>query len=55
MKFFSLVSPLLLVATMVMPTVVKPAATYNNTVNGAQSGSAEEDGIGPKHSSQLCR
>jgi hypothetical protein len=45
MKFFSLVSPLVLVAAMVAPTAVKPAATYNDTVNGAQSASAEEDAI----------
>jgi hypothetical protein len=43
MKFFSLVFPLLLLAAMVTP--VSPAATYNNTVSGSQSASAEEDGI----------
>ena len=43
MRFFSLV--FLLVATLVAPAAVTPPATYNNTVSGAQSATAEEDGI----------
>ena len=42
MRFFSLV--FLLLATMVAPAAVNPA-TYNNTVSGAQSAAADEDGI----------
>ena len=42
MRFFSLV--FLLLATLVAPAVNQPA-TYNNTVSGAQSAGAEEDGI----------
>ena len=43
MRFFSLV--FLLLATMVAPAAVNAPATYNNTVSGAQSAAAEEDGI----------
>jgi hypothetical protein len=42
MRFFSLV---FLVLTLVAPAAVNAPATYNNTVSGAQSAGAEEDGI----------